>query len=360
MTHRRTTRRRAAAAVTGIAALMAGSLAVSQANATTPTSSDSEPRVLSSQEAGQLSATLTEQLSDTAAGSYYDSASGTLIVNVLDAEAADQVEAAGAQARIVENSMAELTAAKAAVEEFSVPGTAWSIDPVSNTVKVTVDSTVTGSELEAVRDGVEALGSKASFERVEGEFTPYLAGGDAIYTSNARCSLGFNVTVTGSPAFLTAGHCGGVGTGWSGSSGGSEVGVTTESVFPGADYALVEYTSSVDAPSAVNLYNGSQQQITGAGEAVVGQEVQRSGSTTGLHGGEVTGLDVSVEYPEGVVRGTIQTNVCAEPGDSGGALFSGSTALGLTSGGSGDCTFGGTTFFYPVADALAATRATLP
>jgi hypothetical protein len=54
-----------------------------------------------------------------------------------------------------------------------------------------------------------------------------------------------------------------------------------------------------------------------------------------------------------VVSGLIQTTVCAEPGDSGGPLYAGSTALGLTSGGSGDCTSGGTTFFQPVTKALA-------
>jgi streptogrisin D len=116
----------------------------------------------------------------------------------------------------------------------------------------------------------------------------------------------------------------------------------------------------VDHPSAVDLYDGTTQEITEAGEAVVGQEVTRSGSTTGVFGGTVEALDVSVQYAEGTVDGTIQTNVCAEPGDSGGALFSGTTALGLTSGGSGDCTSGGQTFFQPVVDALAATGATIP
>ncbi|OIJ94997.1 hypothetical protein BIV23_35655 [Streptomyces monashensis] len=59
-------------------------------------------------------------------------------------------------------------------------------------------------------------------------------------------------------------------------------------------------------------------------------------------------------YQEGTVSGLIQTDVCAEPGDSGGALFDGESALGLTSGGSGDCTNGGQTFFQPVPAALAA------
>ncbi|MRT44577.1 S1 family peptidase, partial [Xylella fastidiosa subsp. multiplex] len=48
------------------------------------------------------------------------------------------------------------------------------------------------------------------------------------------------------------------------------------------------------------------------------------------------------------------TNVCAEPGDSGGPLFSDGIALGVTSGGSGDCTSGGTTFFQPVTKAMQA------
>ena len=47
----------------------------------------------------------------------------------------------------------------------------------------------------------------------------------------------------------------------------------------------------------------------------------------------------------------IQTNVCAEPGDSGGPLYDGTKALGITSGGSGDCRSGGTTFYQPVPEA---------
>jgi len=46
------------------------------------------------------------------------------------------------------------------------------------------------------------------------------------------------------------------------------------------------------------------------------------------------------------------TNICAEPGDSGGPLYAGSTALGITSGGSGNCRSGGVTFFQPVVEVL--------
>ena len=98
---------------------------------------------------------------------------------------------------------------------------------------------------------------------------------------------------------------------------------------------------------------------SGAGDATVGENVQRSGSTTGVHGGTVTALNASVTYEEGTVDGLIDTDVCAEPGDSGGSLFDGGTALGLTSGGSGDCTSGGETFFQPVPAALSALGASI-
>src|SRR5690606_40556306 len=121
-------------------------------------------------------------------------------------------------------------------------------------------------------------------------------------------------------------------------------------------YGLVKYTADTPHPSEVDLYNGSTQAITKAGDATVGQTVTRSGSTTQVHDGEVTALDATVNYGNGdIVNGLIQTTVCAEPGDSGGSLFSGSSAVGLTSGGSGDCSSGGTTFFQPVTEALSAT-----
>ena len=69
----------------------------------------------------------------------------------------------------------------------------------------------------------------------------------------------------------------------------------------------------------------------------------------------MTALNATVNYAEGTVTGLIRTTVCAEPGDSGGSLYSGTVAYGLTSGGSGNCSSGGTTFFQPVTEALAST-----
>ncbi|MEU5052302.1 S1 family peptidase [Streptomyces sp. NPDC021096] len=261
----------------------------------------------------------------------------------------------------VAHSAADLASAQEALDaQAAVPGTAWSVDPRLNKVVVTVDSTVKGENLARLEKAVAALGDKVAVKRTTGQLRPLIAGGDAIWGSGVRCSLGFNVSKGGQPYFLTAGHCGNASASWAGSQGGARIGTVEKSSFPGNDYALVKYTSSTDHPSAVNLYDGGRQDIAKAGEATVGQQVRRSGSTTQVHEGEVTGLNVTVNYQEGQVRGLIGTSVCAEPGDSGGALFAGDTALGLTSGGSGDCSSGGETFFQPVPAALKAVGAQLP
>ncbi len=260
--------------------------------------------------------------------------------------------------------MGELrSGARTLKSEASIPGTSWAIDPRTNRILVTADSTVTGDRWDRLESTVEGLGSgMATIRRSAGTFTTFVSGGDAVFGGGARCSLGFNVTAgDGSPAFLTAGHCGVAAAQWSDAQGGRPIATVDRAVFPGqGDFALVRYDDpATDAPSEVNL--GDQTlPISGAAEATVGQEVFRMGSTTGLADGRVLGLDATVNYPEGTVTGLIQTDVCAEPGDSGGSLFTrDGLAIGLTSGGSGDCTTGGETFFQPVTTALNAVGATL-
>jgi streptogrisin D len=247
-------------------------------------------------------------------------------------------------------------------DEARMPGTAWSVNPETNQIEVLADNTIDSQEWNQLQSTVDSMGNVAKLERTSGEFQLFAAGGDAIFADGARCSLGFNVTTAdGAPAFLTAGHCGVAFDTWSDTDGGAPVATVDQATFPGdGDFSLVTYDDpATEAPSTVNT--GDQQvAITGAGEATEGQQVFRMGSTTGLHDGTVTGLNATVTYPEGTVTGLIQTDVCAEPGDSGGSLFSqDGLAIGLTSGGSGDCTAGGETFFQPVTTALAATGATI-
>ena len=238
--------------------------------------------------------------------------------------------------------------------DASIPGTAWVTDPATGVVTVSYDDTVTGSKMSALTGVTQQFGDKVTLKKIPGKLTKKISGGDAIYGGQYRCSLGFNVTDGTSYYFLTAGHCGNIAATWYSDSGHTtSVGDTQGSSFPGNDYALVKYPAGTpEPPGNVDLYNGTFQEIDNAADATVGQAVRRSGSTTQVHDGTVTGVNATVNYAEGTVTGLIQTNVCAEGGDSGGALFAGSTALGLTSGGSGNCSSGGTTFFQPVTEAL--------
>ena len=233
----------------------------------------------------------------------------------------------------------------------AIPGTAWGVNPVTNQVVVSVDRTVTAASLARISTVLQRFGTAARLQRVPGTFSPLITGGDAIFGSRFRCSLGFNVVSGSTFYFLTAGHCGKAEpTWWTSANHSTLLGSTVAATFPGKDYALVRYDASfTDHPGTV----AGNHDITHAANAFVGEAVTRTGSTTGTHTGVVTALNVTVHYTGGgTVRGLIQTTVCAEPGDSGGPLYDGTAAIGLTSGGSGDCRTGGTTFFQPVTAAL--------
>ncbi|MER5966451.1 S1 family peptidase [Streptomyces sp. NPDC002057] len=251
---------------------------------------------------------------------------------------------------------AHLAAADAAVRGADVPGTAWYTDQATGKVVLTVDSTVSAAEIATIKKAAGDRASALEIKRTPGTFNKLIAGGEAIYAGGGRCSLGFNVRSGSTYYALTAGHCTNIGSTWYTNSANTTVlGTRAGSSFPTNDYGIIRHSNASAADGRVYLYNGTYRDITSAGNPSVGQSVQRSGSTTGLRGGTVTGLNATVNYGSGqIVSGLIQTNVCAEPGDSGGALFSGTTALGLTSGGSGNCSSGGTTFFQPVTEALSA------
>ncbi|MFD5753602.1 S1 family peptidase [Streptomyces sp. NPDC127033] len=251
-------------------------------------------------------------------------------------------------------SAAQLAAASSAIGAADIAGTAWYTDKASGKVVVTVDSTVSDAEIAEIKNSVADTAAGVTIKHTEGKFSKLIAGGEAIYAGGGRCSLGFNVRSGSTYYALTAGHCTNIGSAWyTNSAGTASLGTRTGTSFPTNDYGIIRHSNTAAADGRVYLYNGSYQDITSAANPTVGQSVRRSGSTTGVRSGTVTALNATVNYGGGdVVYGMIQTNVCAEPGDSGGALFAGTTALGLTSGGSGNCTSGGTTFFQPVVEAL--------
>ncbi|MFD0974168.1 S1 family peptidase [Plantactinospora endophytica] len=248
----------------------------------------------------------------------------------------------------------------ATVAEVRTAGTAWGVDPATGRTTLTVDESVGDADARVLRAVADRSG--AVFRREPGRLRPLIAGGQAIYGGAARCSLGANVRAGSTYYFVTAGHCTRAASTWYADSGRTiPLGPNTGSSFPGNDYGIVRYTGTISHPSAVYTYP-QLLPITGAGNAYVGQAVCRSGATTGVRCGTVTGLNQTVNYAEGTIFGLIRTNICAEPGDSGGPLYSASTGtvLGVLSGGSGNCTSGGTTYYQPIMEILAAYRVTIP
>ncbi|WP_432115426.1 S1 family peptidase [Streptomyces sp. S1] len=275
-------------------------------------------------------------------------AAAALAVPTANAGTTDATGTAGAYGA------AALAATGDAVRAADVAGTAWHVDTATGRLVVTADSTVSQAEIARIKERAGANAAAIKVERTPGRFSKLISGGDPIYADAGwRCSLGFNVRDgAGNYFFLTAGHCtDGARTWYANSAKTTVLGTTAGSSFPGNDYGLVRYTNaSIAKPGTVGSVD-----ITSAGNATVGLSVTRRGSTTGIHSGTVTGLNATVNYGGGdIVSGLIRTNVCAEPGDSGGPLYSGTRAIGLTSGGSGNCSSGGTTFFQPVTEALSA------
>jgi streptogrisin A len=247
-----------------------------------------------------------------------------------------------------------LTASRFAAADLSlrtadVAGTSWYTDAEAGKVVVTVDSTVDTAEVAKLRRAVKVPAGALEINRTPGTFTKLIAGGEAINGTGSRCTLGFNVQNSAGVKYaLTAGHCTAVNTTWS-------IGPTTGSSFPGNDYGLIRHSNPAAADGRVYLHNGTYQDITSAGSAAVGQSVCFSGSVSGVHCGTVTALNATINYGSGaVVSGLGRTNICAEPGDSGGSVFQGSTAIGIISGGSGNCTTGGVTYYQPILEPLSA------
>src|SRR4030095_7138546 len=243
-------------------------------------------------------------------------------------------------------SKGQLSAARHAVEQSGVRGIAWYVDGASDQVVVTADRTVSAAEGATIKEIAVANAVAIRIKHVPGAFRPLLSAGDAIYGGGYRCSLGFNVVSGSTNYFLTAGHCGELAHTWCTDSGLSTlIGPTINYSFPGNDYALVRYdNTSLSHPGGFAV-----------ADPVVGESVTRKGSTTGVHTGTVTALNVTVHYQGGgTVRGMIQTTVAGEPADAPGPLYDGTKALGTPSGGSGDCRSGGTTFSQPVPEAATA------
>jgi streptogrisin C len=305
-------------------------------------------------------------LGDTYAGAWMNREGTQMTVAVTTAEAAERVRATGAEPKVVARSAKALNTVKARLDgnagrtASAVSG--WYVDVSSNTVTIVARpgreaaATAAVNATGVARDAVRVVGSTA-----EPRLLADVRGGDAYLIGNARCSIGFSVQ----GGFVTAGHCGDVGATTTGADNGRQIaqGTVRASSFPGDDFGFVA-TNDQWTPTAVVATrapaNTGNVPVAGSEEAPVGAAICRTGSTTGTFCGRITALNSTVNYGGGdIVDGLTRTDVCAEPGDSGGSWISGNQAQGVTSGGSGNCTGGGETFFQPVNEILQRNNLTL-
>ncbi|WP_218004889.1 S1 family peptidase [Actinomadura macra] len=297
---------------------------------------------------------LTGRLGSQHAGSYVDGA-GNLVVNVTTAAAAQQVTAAGAHARRVDNGIRPLTDSKTELDRLAgtagTTGLSWGVDVISNTVVVSVPQDDNDAATKAFVKRARSLGKTVQIKRVAAAPRPMVGPGDAIISGGSRCSVSAIGVKGGTDFIVTAGHCTKAHASWT-TKDGQTIGDRDTTSFPGNDYGTIRVANG-------SLQN-SNAQLTQVGRPAVGSQVQKKGSTTGTTSGTIRGYDRTVNYSEGTVTGLIETNACTQPGDSGGSLQSGTTAVGIVSGGTtGACKTNYQSYFQPLDEALQAGGLTL-
>ncbi|WP_327350619.1 S1 family peptidase [Streptomyces sp. NBC_01304] len=287
------------------------------------------------------------------AGSWFTPDDGRLTVALADRNKAAAVRATGAKVELVTHSARQLETSQKRLDALKAPAgvNSWHVDWKTNKVVVEVQAEQQGDN--DVRRFLARARNAAplTVRTVDHKPTTLAAGtvgGDPYYTGNVRCSIGFSVH----GGFVTAGHCGGAGqsvSGWD----GSYIGNFQGSSFPDNDYAWVNVGSGWwTVPVVLGWGTVSDQLVRGSAEAPIGASICRSGSTSHWHCGTVLAKNETVNYSQGAVHQMTKTNACAEPGDSGGSFISGDQAQGVTSGGWGNCSSGGETWYQPVNEIL--------
>ncbi|MCQ4212612.1 S1 family peptidase [Streptomyces longispororuber] len=317
------------------------------------TRSQAEARLALEQEATGIEKKARSVAGSRYAGSWLDAEGRRLTVAVSDRDKAAAVRSTGAQVKVVAHSARALDATKNRLDALKAPTgvSSWRVDWQTNRVVVEVLA-------DQQRDNdVKAFLAKArtagpvtvrTTEHAPSTLAAGTVGGDPYYTGNVRCSIGFSVQ----GGFVTAGHCGGAGQGVNGWDG-SYVGNFQGSSFPDNDYAWVNVGSGWwTVPVVLGWGTVSDQLVRGSAEAPVGASICRSGSTSHWHCGTVLAKNETVNYSQGAVHQMTKTSVCAEPGDSGGSFISGDQAQGVTSGGWGNCSSGGETWYQPINEIL--------
>lgn len=316
-------------------------------------------RVQSENAAALTDESLQSKLGAAYSGSYLDQSSGRLVVRTSDPAAAATIASAGAQPVVIQpkkdpkigKDKLDRAARKAPTSVSS-----WYVDEVSGAV--VVESTDPAAARSFVADSgatADAVQVKQVVEKPR--LFLNLVGGQAITSNGGRCSIGFSAKSGTTTYVITAGHCTVALPGtWAGYNG-TTIGPAVAKNFPTDDFGSIRVTNT--AWVGTSQVSGTSS-VLGSTAAAVGASTCRSGSTTGYRCGTIQAKNATVNYGGGdIVFGLTKTSACAEPGDSGGSFVSGRQAQGMTSGGSGNCSVGGTTYFQPVGEALSRTGTTL-
>jgi streptogrisin C len=284
-------------------------------------------------------------------GAWIPDGADRLTVAVTSAAAAERARTEGADARLVARGEAELDAARAKLDKRGAEAgrdiRGWYVDVATNSLVVLAKP---GAEAAARRFAADAGAGAVTVRPAAEQPKPMydIRGGDQfVINGNTLCSVGFAVA----GGFVTAGHCGGTGSPTLGYNNVSQ-GTFAGSSFPGNDYAWVRTNANWTSQPWVNNYSGGNVTVAGSADAAIGSSICRSGRTTGWRCGTLLGRNETINYAQGAVSGLSRSNACAEPGDSGGSWISGNQAQGVTSGGSGNCSSGGTMWFQPVNEIL--------
>ena len=327
------------------------------------------------QRLGTYSDGLRESAPDTFAGSWI-ATDGRPIVAVTTTEAAQRVSADGYGTHMATKSERQLEAARgqlnqwitALPQDVSSQVNSTSIDVLNNQVVIDVVNSPIGRALNlpTLLAQLKVIVSPGG----GGPVDPRPQGGDT-YVTTAKplsaatpveeigvCSFGFNAVGADGDAYnVSAGHCD-PAQGQSGVAGGSpvylpnhtdvtrsteigsfehsEMGVKAE----GLDYSVIGLNKAgVDAGlnhPTVRGANGTTVTVTGTARPIVGAPICKSGQTSAFTCGIV--LADSVDVPLDLANGTNRLvrgfagSTCTLSGDSGGAILTGTRALGISSG----------------------------
>lgn len=304
---------------------------------------------------------------------------GEPVVAVTNADAARRAESDGYRATVapvsadgLEQALAELNRWVAALpRELASQVNSTSIDVLDNQIVIDIVNSPAG----------RALNLPSLIANLQVQLTPGMPandpapmGGDTYITADGDvrttpldrigiCSFGFNgVDAAGDPVNITAGHCDAVARHDGGSTvylpnrdnidESTRIGMFTESTVgtdSTLDFGIISLdragvAAGLDRP-AVRGGNGSTLTVTGTAAPVVGAPVCKSGQSSSFTCGVVAAdrIETQLVYADGgatTIRG-FATTACTLSGDSGGAIVTGTLALGVISGsnsaGAPDC-----------------------